>query len=266
VYGVAHAAHLRPTDPKSKFDQAIWGAALIAEVALWAAGAAGQGTRAAMDWLSAGQLAQMVEFCRTLANRMGRPQMPLLAATGGLLTGPGEDLRDAVSNAWQSLAPLEEALRHGAQAQPLDLRAWLASSALLAVSLPQPASMAHRQTAVALLDAAETAADSFQTLPEPTVWHGVDAPHPCSGYRFLSNRRCLVLASVGAGFASWADLTAANGERRQPTWMLGPNADSSAWEAVERRLGTVGIPPLSGGRALLVQDGGRPMVLTGVGA
>ena len=230
----------------------------VIPVALWTAGSSGQGTRAAMDWLSAGQLAQMVAYCEPLAERLGRGSLPWLESAASLLQGPEDQRHAAVRQAWNSLAPVEEAIRNGVNAQPLDLRSWLASSAILAVSLPPGASIAQRQIAVAMLVAANRVTDQDASLLQPTmIWHNTGAPHP-HGDPTSGGKRLLVLAGRGAAFASWTASSWGS------AWLLGSDADPGALEAASRRLGAAGVPEISAGQVLLIPPPrvGPPVILT----
>jgi hypothetical protein len=238
----------------------IWRAMPVGAVALWTAGSSGQGVRAAMDWLSSGQLAHMVAYCRPLEAQLGRGPLLLLGVATDVLQGPEHERQAAVHQAWQALAAVEEATRAAPHAQRLDLRAWLASSAVLAVSLPAGASVTQRQTVVAMLVAARGMA-GHNSLPEPgTIWHRVAAPHPRGDWLWHMQRPCLVLTAEGGGFADWA--VPANWGAHQPAWLLGSAADREALEAAGRRLGAAGMPPPSVNQALLVHGGGPPVVLT----
>jgi hypothetical protein len=238
----------------------LWRAMPVAAVALWTAGSSGQGIRAAMDWLSSGQLAHMVAYCRQLESRLGRGPLPLLGVATEVLQGPPLERQAAVHQSWQALVTLEEAIRAAPHAQRLDLRAWLAGSAILAVSLPAGASVAQRQTVVAMLVAARGMAGR-NSLPEPgVIWHRVGAPHPRGDWLWTMQRPCLVLAAGGAGFTGWA--VPEKWGARQPAWLLGSAADREVLEAASKRLGAAGVSPPSANQALLVHNGGPPVVLT----
>jgi hypothetical protein len=246
--------------------------ALVIAVALWTAGLSGQGTRAAMDWLASGRFRQMAAYCRHRVDRSGRP-VSFDYGTRQLLDGPAMPLQNAVRNAWQCLAPVEEAIRLGVQAQPLDLRSWLTGSAVLAVSLPRKSSMAHRQVVIAMLMAAEAASHqdtmcvagcrcAGKALPAPSVvWHYAGAPHPDGDGGKLAGRRSrwLVLAGGGAVFKNWtAHLSA--GDTWQPIWLLGSQALGTVRDALTWRF-FADVPALSAGQLLFVPDRTSPLVL-----
>jgi hypothetical protein len=252
--------NIEPGNLAGYINPAMWKTLPVIALALWTAGASGQGTRAAMEWLAGGQLANMLAFCRPLAERMGRPSMPLLSATAELLAGPQPELQTAIRLAWQSMAPVEEAIRVAPQAQRLDLRSWLAGSGMLAVSLPPGSENVHRQVVAAMLVAAADVARLNGLPADPTViWYHVDAPHGSGGAADITGLRWLVLAGSGAGFASWTARDAPNA-RLLPAWLLGEMTDPGTRAAASRRL-KVDVPAPSAGQALLVHSGGPPVML-----
>jgi hypothetical protein len=255
-------ANIEPGNFAGYINPGMWRTLPVVAVALWAAGASGQGTRAAMEWLAAGQLAHMVAFCRPLEQRLGRGSLPLLSISAELLAGPEAERQAAVQLAWQSLAPVEEAIRLGTGAQRLDLRSWLAARGMLAVSLPPEASVAYRQMVVAMLVAARAVAGPDASLLEPTViWRHAPAPHAAGDAGNITQQRWLVLTEGAAGFASWTARAATSG-MRQPAWLLGDMTDPGVLAAASRRLGVMNVPAPSAGQALLIQDAGPPVILT----
>lgn len=231
----------------------------IATIALWTAGASRQGTRSAMEWLSAGQLGHMTGYCQTMAQKMGRPTMPLLDFARQALAGPPDRLQAAVQAAWQMLAPVEESIRmNGGRAGRLDLATWLTDASILAVSLPAPSSVAHRQLVVAVDAAAERVPLAQRPWPPQVevIWHEVSPPHTHGGGRMRgdnTSQRWLVLVDDDR-FTDWARGAIADDSWSPPDWVIGPKAGPGTRQAAQARLGSNPAAPLGPGDALLLRN------------
>jgi hypothetical protein len=221
----------------------------VVSIALWTAGASGQGVRAAMDWLAADQLGQMTNYCRQLAAQLGRGDLPLIRSADSLLAGPKDQTGAVVQKAWRALAPVEEAIRAaGAGAARLDIASWLNGSMTLAVSVPS-GSVVHTGVALAMLDAAGQLCRQGGTLPAPTViWNRAPAPRSHPG---VGERPCLVLGDDS--FGAW---TSTSSPWDAFDWVLGPEVGPRALGALATRLGQSPLGAPSPDQALLVTGWG----------
>lgn len=242
----------------------------VATIALWTAGASGQGSRAAMEWLAANQLGHMIEYCRPLAVQMGRGELPLISFAERILHGPPGELYRIVQAAWQALAPVEEAIRRsGGRATRFDMGAWVSGGTILAVSVPYNSAPAHRQLVVAI----EVAAGHHPVTQRPwppqpeMIWHEVPPPHLGGSGRFLRNHtrnRWLILVEDG-GFDHWSRGSVTDSRADYPQWLIGPAAGPGATQAARARLGSVDLPPGNPGDALFMRSYWYPQEPPGAG-
>jgi hypothetical protein len=113
----------------------------------------GRRPRDAMEWLNAGQVRAVQDYCVNRARSTGQDNIPLSGALDGVLASP--DLPFAVSVAWRALAPFEEVVRKSPSTQSglqlLDLDGWLAARKLLILTLPGEPTALHLARPFALL-------------------------------------------------------------------------------------------------------------------
>lgn len=212
---------------------------------LWAAGAAGLGVRAAMDWLASDQLAEVAAYCRSI---FGPDPPRFVHFLEDLINGPGPARQEAVYAAWQALAPVEAIIRSAANtpgAQRLDFDAWPSADAILAISLPTGAGVAGQQILNAVLKVSNFQGDRPASARGSRVWR--DMPRPLHDYEPAVGWT-LAAITESSRFRDWAGL------KIRGDLLLGAHADAESL-ALASAIAQRPLAAPSPGQVMVVRNG-----------